>query len=112
MLEKFWYETGSNYFPEPGKIKVATCGICKAQMEVERDALRATCLAEALAGRKHRCDYFFCSRQNEAWHQRIHCLKMDVYREAINRHDLINLEKMKKAAKKEILKLLKAHATR
>ncbi len=112
MLEKFWYGTGSHYFPEPGKIKVATCGICNARMTVRRNVLGPTCFAEAMAGRKHRHDSFWCPRQKEAWHERIHRLKMDVYHEAINRRDPIGLEKMKRAAKKEILNLLKAHAAR
>ena len=112
MLEKFWYGTGSQYFSKPGTEKVATCGICNAKMKVRRNVLVSTCLAEALAGRKHRSDHFSCPRQNESWHERIYCLKTDVYKEARDHRDSIGLEKMKKAAKKEILKLLKKHAAR
>ena len=108
MLGKFWYETGGCYYNKPGKVRVAICGICRAKMKVERNVLAHTCFAEAMAGKKRRVDFFFCPRSREDWHKQIEELKMDVQRESISAwNNPIQFKKMKRAAKKEILNLLR-----
>ena len=113
MFEIDWYGNGGYFFPDPGKVKTVKCGVCNSLMKVERNLYSATSWAESMARRKHKHDYVFCPNLKENWHKRIYRLKMGVYHEEIRHHnEPIGLKKMKKAAKKEILKLLKTHAAR
>jgi len=106
-----WHGNDGRCFPAPGTVQTAECGVCGAKMNVSRNVLGPTGFAEAMAGRKHRHDSFVCPHIAEDWHKRICRLKMDVYLEECG-GDVIGYEKMKKAAEKEIRKLLKANAAR
>lgn len=112
MLKVIWRGLGEHYFPDPGKVEVAHCGICGSKMEVSRNVLRATCLAMALGGRKRRCDHFCCPNIEDSWHKRIRELKWAVYHKELERGPKSVLKKYKHAAKKEILELLKNRKAR
>lgn len=93
-------------FPAPGTVDKVKCGICGEQMDVKRNVLGATSFAESLAGSKHRHDRYTCPHIYEAWHKRIEELRIDVTdAEARNASDV---NKIKRNAEKEILKILKA----
>lgn len=111
MAKRFkidWHGNGGRCFPAPGKMKSAKCGVCGVDMNVERNILGATSWAESMGGNKHRHDSFRCPNLDKDWHKRIHRLKTDVYLEEID-NDPIGHEQKKKAAEKEILKLLKVN---
>src|SRR3989344_700738 len=99
MIEIDWYGNNGHCRPLPGTVKEVHCGICGTLMNVERNVLRVTSLAESMAGESHRCDAFTCPKANEDWHKRIYDLKMDVYKAGSSR--AIDYQKKKAAAKKE-----------
>ncbi|MDP3697308.1 MAG: hypothetical protein Q8R55_04780 [Candidatus Taylorbacteria bacterium] len=103
-----WHGNSGHCCPTPGTVETAVCGICGMQMSVQRNVLRASGSAEAMAGRKHRFDFFECPRHNEDWHKRIYHLKMGVCRAEFK--EAIDFDQLKQIAEKEILKLLKANA--
>lgn len=105
-----WYGNDGRRNPNPGTIETAECGVCGAQMNVKRDVLGPTGLAEAMRGEKHKHDSFVCPRIEEDWHKQIYRLKMEVYRAEID--DKHNKNKFKKAAEEKIIKLLEANAVR
>jgi hypothetical protein len=107
-----WRGLGEQCFFDPGKVKVAHCGICGSKMKVYRNALGPTCFAMAMSGHKRRHDHFECPNIKEAWHKRIYDLKWAVYRKEQERGPKSILKNYKHAAKKEILKLLKNHKAR
>ena len=111
MAEIDWYGNGGRCYPLPGTVKEARCGVCGALMNVVRDVVRTTSLAEALSDKGgHRCDAFTCPKVKEGWHERIYALKMDVYRAGMNRD--IDYDKKKAAAEKEIQEILAKYAAR
>ena len=108
-----WYGNSGRFTPNAGSVKTANCDVCGKRLNVTRNLDGATGWAESMARRKHKYDLFFCPNLKENWHKRIYRLKMDVYHEQTSHHDdPIGLKKMKQAAKKEILKLLRTYAAR
>ncbi|MBI2024812.1 MAG: hypothetical protein HYT03_01855 [Candidatus Harrisonbacteria bacterium] len=110
MIEIDWYANVGRCFPEPGTIKKVNCGVCGAQMKVRRNVLGPTSWAMTVVGMKRRHDSFTCPRISEDWHERIVHLKMYVYSAGMGWK--IDYDKKKKAAAKEIKKLLKKYAAR
>ena len=104
-----WHGNNGRCFPLPGIVKTAECGICGIDMNVDRNILGSTSWAESMGGRKHRHDSFKCPNIGKDWHKRIYRLKTNVYLEELDSNDPIGYEQKKKAAKKEILELLKAN---
>ena len=109
MIEINWYGNNGYNFPLPGTVRTAKCGVCGARMHVKRNVLGTTSYAEAVAGRKHRHDSFRCPRVGKDWHKRIYKLKIDVYLAEIRK--AADYEEKKRAAEKEILRILKEHVT-
>lgn len=109
MVEIDWRGNPGYCFPKPGKTETAKCGVCGIDMSVKRNVLGPTSMAESMGHGKHRHDSFRCSNLDKDWHKRIHRLKTDVYLEEIDRDDPIGYEQKKKAAEKEIFKLLRAN---
>ncbi len=103
-----WYGNVGRSYPMPETVQESRCGICGILMKVERNVLRTTSLAEAYSGGSHKCDAFTCPHVSEDWHKRICKLKTDVYLAEI--HEDVDYQKKKRAAEKEIRKLLKKHA--
>ena len=65
-------------YSKPGKTKKAKCGICGAQMNVERNVLNSTTLKEILLKIKRKYDWFICPYFYENWHRTINDLKTDI----------------------------------
>lgn len=105
-----WHGNDGCCFPNPGKIKRVRCGVCNSLMNVTRNVLGPTSLAEAMAQKKHEHDSFFCPNYKEDWHNKIRRLKSDVYMAEIKH--VADFKRKKKAARKEIQKILKTHMAR
>lgn len=103
-----WYGNDGRCCPNPGTLDEVKCGVCGAKMNVRRNILGPTGMAEAMAGRKHLHDSFTCPNIKKVWHERIVRLKMNVYMAEMKR-DVYYQEK-KTAATQEIRKILKKHA--
>lgn len=88
----------------PGTVKRAKCGICRMQMNVERNVLGPTSFAEAIGKGKHRHDSFTCPNISKDWHEKIVNLKCEAHNTAS--------DKIKKILEKEIVELLQANAVR
>ncbi|MDP1719180.1 MAG: hypothetical protein Q8L24_02010 [bacterium] len=106
-MEINWYGNDGSCNPLPGTMTTAICGVCGSQMNVKRNVLGTTSLAEAMSGNKHLYDKFTCPNKNKNWHLKICRLKMKVYKAEMNEAD--NLEELRKKTKKEILEILKAN---
>lgn len=65
--------------PKPGEVKEVKCGICSAQMNVERNVLGATSFAEGISGHSHLYDRFTCPNFQRIWHREISNLKSKTY---------------------------------
>ncbi|MBU6142009.1 hypothetical protein KGO95_02745 [Patescibacteria group bacterium] len=107
-----WWGNSGYLFPDPGTIRKAYCGVCDTRMTVRRSVLGPTCFAMAMAGHKRRHDSFYCPNYGKDWHHRIDHLKMEVNREELNHGKTAKLKRIRRNAKKEILKLLKKHMAR
>lgn len=105
-----WHGNGGYLFPDSGKVEMARCGVCNSLMNVKRNVLGPTSLAEAMAQKKHEHDSFFCPNHGRDWHEKIRLLKVDVYMAEVD--DEVNFKRKKKAVRKEIQRLLKEHAVR
>lgn len=112
MIKIDWRGNGGYLFPDPGKLKSAICGVCNSKMKANRNVLGPISMAEALAGRKHRHDSFFCPNYTSEWHERIYHLKVNVYMAEINHLNNVDLKRLKRTTAKEIRQLLKNNATR
>ncbi len=112
MSKVNWHGISEHYFPDPGKVKEAHCGICGSEMKVSRNVLGPTCFAMAMSGHKRRHDHFYCPNIEKSWHRRIRELKWAVHRKELERGPKSVLKNYKHAAKKEILGLLKKHKAR
>jgi len=102
-----WHGNDGRSFPRPGELQTVKCGICGAQMEVKRNVLGPTGLVESLSRKKHWHDSFICLNIEKWWHKIIHQLKVAVYVAEINQD--ADFEKIKKAAKEQILEILNSH---
>lgn len=102
-----WYGNDGRCNPLPGTVATATCGACGSPMNVTRNVLGPTGLAEAMSGNKHLHDQFNCPNKTEGWHKKIVRLKMRVYMAEI--HEDPHFKELKKKAKKEILKIFRAN---
>lgn len=67
------------YFPDPGTVKEAHCGICNEKMDVKRNVYGPTQWAMAVSGRKRMHDSFMCPNYNKTWHKRVVDLKTEKY---------------------------------
>ena len=103
-LRNSWYGTGSQYFLNLEQKKLLP--VAFVMLNVDGACVCFTCLAGASW---QSAKSFSCPRQNESWHERIYCLKTDVYKEARDHRDSIGLEKWRRRQKRN-LKLLKKHA--
>ena len=79
MREINWYAMGGIPRSNPGTVKTMECGVCYAQMNVERNVLSATSYGEVVLGTKSRHDRFLCPNRREDWHEKIIALKQHVY---------------------------------
>ena len=98
------------YFPAPGKVRKAECGICDAKMNVERNVFGPTGFAEAMGKGGHLHDSFYCPNYSEEWHKKIVDMKMSAYRHLSDPflgHGK-NGDKIKKNLEKMVKKILKA----
>lgn len=102
-----WYGNNGSCNPLPGTLATANCGVCGSPMNVRRNVLGPTGLAEAMSGNKHLHDKFTCPKKTESWHIKIYRLKMKVYKAEINEAD--NLEEMRNGTGKVILEILKTN---
>ena len=56
---------------DPGTVESAICGICDAQMDVERNVMGPTSRAESMGRKGHLHDTFTCPNLKEPWHKRV-----------------------------------------
>lgn len=59
------------YFPDPGTVQSAKCGICGTEMEVTRNVNGPTQFVMAVSGAKRLHDAFFCPHYKDDWHKRV-----------------------------------------
>lgn len=112
ITEIDWYGNDGRCYPAPGTVETAKCGVCGTKMNVERNRLGPTGMAEAMAGKKHRYDRFTCPYLNMSWHRKIYYIKMKVYLEETNaaRYGVSDIdEEVRKNVGKEIRKILKTN---
>lgn len=57
-------------FPDPGKYEKAFCGVCGAEMNVQRGVVGPSGFAEASGGLKHLHDRFLCPHLETDWHKK------------------------------------------
>ncbi|MDE2001054.1 MAG: hypothetical protein KGI60_00625 [Patescibacteria group bacterium] len=105
-----WHGNVGYWFPDPGAVQSAVCGVCNSPMRVKRNVLGPTSWAMAMGGAKRLHDSFMCPHYQEAWHEQINRLKMDIYRAEVAKSP--DLKKRKAKARKEIIKILKKHKPR
>ncbi|MDO8466895.1 MAG: hypothetical protein Q7S83_02015 [bacterium] len=107
-----WYGNDGSCNPLPGTMATATCGVCGSPMNVERNVLAPTGLAEAMSGNKHLHDRFTRPNKTRDWHAEINRLLMAIYIKEIDAlvsFEKINLEELRKDAAKKILEILNAN---
>lgn len=102
-----WYGNDGRCNPLPGTMATAACGACGSSMNVSRNVLGPTSLAEAMSGNKHLHDQFSCPNKTADWHKRIIRLKNKVYLAEIHKDP--HFEQLKKRAGKEILEIFKTN---
>lgn len=73
-------EAGNSKFtPDAGTInELIVCGVCGEVMEVQVSVTMATQMAEAMAGKLHRVDHYFCPNREKLWHRQTEKLQKDI----------------------------------
>lgn len=59
------------YMPDPGVHDKVECGVCGAEMTVERNVNGPTSFTMAIGGSKREHDCFMCPHRDEAWHKQV-----------------------------------------
>lgn len=73
------YHAGWDHFtPDPGDEDKMFCGVCNAEMDVERNVKGATGWAEAISRKGHLHDVFSCPHAHENWHNQARVLKQRI----------------------------------
>jgi hypothetical protein len=75
MSDKYGY-----YFPDPGTVEAASCGLCGADMDVTRNVDGSTGLMMVWAGRTRRHDCFRCPHYSQPWHRQLYDLERELGR--------------------------------
>ncbi len=60
-----------HYFPDPEKCDTVDCGVCGAQMIVERNLTGPTSYIMSISGSERRHDSFHCPHYYEFWHMQV-----------------------------------------
>jgi hypothetical protein len=95
-----WYGKNSGRAnPRPGTVERLACGVCEADMVVERNVTGPTSWAEARAGDKHLHDSFQCPHYNEGWHKKVIAL--------LNEGRATKSERIRAILEEEILEILR-----
>jgi hypothetical protein len=94
VLHKGW----DILFFDPGKVKLAKCKVCDAQMDGPTLVEGATSWAESVGRRKHLHEEFVCPYHEEKWHLQV--LKLKEYAIGL---PSANLEKLVRQEIEEIL---------
>lgn len=63
---------------DPGEKDEVKCLICHSQMNVRRSVSGPTCWAEAVSGRLHFHDHFWCPNDGQHWHEKLKRLKEEI----------------------------------
>ena len=111
-MEINWYGNDGSCNPLPGVMATATCGVCGSPMNITRNILGPTGLAEAMSGNRHLHDRFTCPKKTENWHKEIYRLKVEVYHAEIDataKFKKVDLEGLRNKAGKKILVILEAN---
>lgn len=108
MRQVDWNGNDGRCNPAPGTLEAAECGICGAQMNVQRDVFGPTSAVEAMAGKKHKHDSFICPFIGKRWHEEIYYLKEWALKAEIN--NLPGKDEIKKTAEQKIIKILELNA--
>ncbi len=58
------------WFTDPGALERATCDVCGAPCNIERNAYGPTCFAAAIARQKRLHDVIVCPHRERRWHER------------------------------------------
>lgn len=103
-----WYGNDGRCNPLPGTMATAACGACGSSMNVSRNVLGPTSLAEAMSGNKHLHDQFSCPNKTADWHKRIIRLKIAMYKAEVL-DEVLDLEGLRKNVEREILEILKTN---
>lgn len=72
MFNEKWEDS---YFPDPGTVDTAHCGICGQIMDVERACEGATSYVMSIGGSKRKYDRFMCVNRGLGWHNQLIDLK-------------------------------------
>jgi len=67
--------SGDHYFPDPGTVDKAFCGLCGTEMEVKRDCEGPTSFVMAMGRSKRKYDSFYCPNREADWHYQVAALK-------------------------------------
>lgn len=65
-------------FTDPGTVEQINCPVCLAPMSVELDQNIPASWAEAVSGKKHRCDVWRCSSYTCDWHTQVKHLRQEM----------------------------------
>lgn len=63
---------------EPGKVANATCKVCGAECEIDRDVVGPTNFASAIGGLKRQHDHIWCPNAGTDWHNRVVELRREI----------------------------------